>query len=111
MSEKPKHGQKVVVVMPAYNEEPARVFAGLAATYESLERTGSLQRFDFFLLSDTNDPDIWVREEVAFAHARQRPVLAEKIPRFANRPHDIGPDPRRPPARPRPRARAPAGRS
>ena len=36
---------------------------GLRATYESLERTGQLARFDFFILSDTTDPDKWVEEE------------------------------------------------
>ena len=39
-----------------------RVFAGLRATYESVERTGELAHFDFFVLSDTNDPDIRVAE-------------------------------------------------
>jgi membrane glycosyltransferase len=61
---------QTALVMPAYNEEPARVMAGFAATYESLQNTGFLQYFDFFLLSDTNDPDIWVREEMAFAELR-----------------------------------------
>ena len=36
---------------------------GLRATYESLERTGQLERFDFFILSDSTDPDKWVEEE------------------------------------------------
>ena len=77
-SGQPRHGAlpRTAVVMPAYNEEPARVFAGLAATYQSLQTTGLLAGFDFFILSDTNNPDIWVREEVAFAELRglgQRP--------------------------------------
>ena len=59
------------VVMPIYNEDPVRVFAGLKATYESLEQTGWLGCFDFFVLSDTTDPDIWVREELAFAQLRR----------------------------------------
>ena len=40
-----------------------RVYEGLRATYESLERTGQLDRFDFFILSDSTDPDKWVEEE------------------------------------------------
>ena len=43
--------------MPICNEDVTRVFAGLRATYESLARTGELDRFDFFVLSDSNDPD------------------------------------------------------
>jgi membrane glycosyltransferase len=53
---------RVAVVMPICNENVARVFAGLRATYESVERTGELAHFDFFVLSDTNDPDIRVAE-------------------------------------------------
>jgi membrane glycosyltransferase len=68
----PKSGSELslprtAIVMPVYNEEPGRVFAGLKATYESLRETGCLQCFDFFVLSDTTDPDLWVREELAFA--------------------------------------------
>lgn len=58
-----------VVVIPVYNEDPNRVFAGLRASYESLARTGELEAFDFFVLSDTRDPDIWIAEEMAWAQA------------------------------------------
>jgi membrane glycosyltransferase len=59
------------VVVPVYNEDPARVFAGLKATYESLEQTGLLPFFEFFILSDTTDSDTWIREEMAFVDFRQ----------------------------------------
>lgn len=62
---------RTAIVVPAYNEDPVRLFAGLKATYQSLERTGQLQHFDFFLLSDSTDPDAWVREEMAFHDLRQ----------------------------------------
>jgi membrane glycosyltransferase len=61
---------RTAVVMPVYNENPERVFAGLKSTYESLERTGFLSCFDLFLLSDTTDPDLWVQEEMAFMDLR-----------------------------------------
>jgi len=38
--------------------------------YESVAATGRDAQFDWFLLSDTTDPDIWVREEVAFIALR-----------------------------------------
>jgi membrane glycosyltransferase len=67
------------VVIPVYNEDPNRVFAGLKATYESVEQTGWLGRFDFFMLSDTTDPDTWVREEVGFAELRQQVSDPERL--------------------------------
>jgi membrane glycosyltransferase len=51
------------LVCPIHNENVVRVYEGLRVTYESLERTGQLGRFDFFILSDTTDPDLWVEEE------------------------------------------------
>ena len=48
---------------PIYNENIVRVYEGLRATYESLEQTGQLEHFDFFILSDSTDPDKWVEEE------------------------------------------------
>jgi membrane glycosyltransferase len=44
------------------------VFAGLRATYESIQRHGALDQFDFFVLSDSNQPDLCVAE----LHAWQR---------------------------------------
>jgi membrane glycosyltransferase len=48
---------RTAIIMPICNENVARVFAGLRATYDSLSRTGELQHFDFFVLSDSNEPD------------------------------------------------------
>lgn len=52
------------LVMPIYNEDPVRVFAGLRAIYQSLRETGRADGFELFILSDTRDPDIWMQEEV-----------------------------------------------
>jgi membrane glycosyltransferase len=56
-------GTSTAIIFPIYNEDVARVCEGLRATYESLEKTGHLQRFDFFILSDSTDPDKWIEEE------------------------------------------------
>lgn len=64
--------QKTVVVMPIYNESTARTFAALAAIRESVEATGLGEHFDYFIVSDTTNPDIWVAEERAFLALRQR---------------------------------------
>jgi membrane glycosyltransferase len=53
---------RTAVVMPICNEDVPRVFAGLRATYESLRATGALDRFDFFVLSDTGNADTRVAE-------------------------------------------------
>lgn len=51
------------LVFPIYNENVVRVLEGLRATYESLRKTGQLERFDFFILSDSTNPDKWIEEE------------------------------------------------
>ncbi len=53
---------RTAIVVPIRNEDPARVFAGLQATYRSLERAGTLEHFDFFVLSDTNDAQVRLAE-------------------------------------------------
>jgi membrane glycosyltransferase len=55
------------VVLPIFNEDVSRVYEGLRAIYRSVERTGHLSRFDFFILSDSNDPNKWIEEEMAWA--------------------------------------------
>ena len=57
---------RTAILIPIYNEDVKRVVAGLRTTYASVRATGSLDRFDFFLLSDTTDPDVWVEEEEAW---------------------------------------------
>jgi len=55
---------RTAILMPIYNEDSERVFAGLRAIHRSLAETGRLADFDFFILSDTRDPDVWVEEEL-----------------------------------------------
>ena len=56
-------GTSTAIVFPVYNEDTNRVCEGLRATYESVACTGHLDRFDFFILSDSANPDRWVAEE------------------------------------------------
>ncbi|PXW57229.1 membrane glycosyltransferase [Chelatococcus asaccharovorans] len=64
--------QRTAVVMPIYNESTARVFSAFAAIRESVEDTGLGEHFDYFILSDTTQPDIWLAEERAFLDLRRR---------------------------------------
>jgi membrane glycosyltransferase len=59
----PLEGISTAIIFPVYNENVVRVYEGLRATYESLQKTGQLERFDFFILSDSTSPDNWVEEE------------------------------------------------
>ncbi|MGN6570262.1 MAG: glucans biosynthesis glucosyltransferase MdoH [Pseudolabrys sp.] len=62
--------QRTALLLPTYNEDPHRVTARLQAIYESVRATGRLALFDFFILSDTTDPVIWLAEEAAFVRLR-----------------------------------------
>ena len=53
---------RTAIVMPICNEDVGRVFAGLRATFESVQRSGNLEHFEFFVLSDTSQPDTHVAE-------------------------------------------------
>lgn len=64
--------EKTAVVMPIYNEAPSRVFAALQTIYEDVQATGLGAHFDWFFLSDTTNPDVWIAEERAFIALRHR---------------------------------------
>jgi membrane glycosyltransferase len=57
---------RTAIVMPICNENVARVFAGLRATIESLDRTPHADRFDFFVLSDSSNSDTCTDEVSAW---------------------------------------------
>lgn len=59
---------RYAVVMPVYNEDSSRFCARIEAIYRSIASTGHLDSFDFFILSDTRDLDLWVLEEVAWTN-------------------------------------------
>ena len=54
------------IVMPVFNEDVSRVFEGLRVIYRSVQETRRLEHFDFFVLSDSNQPNQWIQEEVAW---------------------------------------------
>ncbi len=63
-------GSRTAVVMPVYNEDTHRVMAGFEANVRSLLATGEGQHFDFYLLSDTQDPKIAAAEADAWQRFR-----------------------------------------
>ncbi|MBO4221378.1 glucans biosynthesis glucosyltransferase MdoH [Bradyrhizobium neotropicale] len=67
----PEIASRTAVLLPTYNENEDQLMARLRAIYESVEATGHGEHFDWFVLSDTTDPDIWIAEERAFLKLRQ----------------------------------------
>lgn len=66
---------KTVLLMPIYNEDAASACAALAAMGEELGRLGlpqkgEQQKFEIFILSDTNAPDIAATEMAAVQRLR-----------------------------------------
>ena len=54
------------VIMPICNEDVARVIEGMRVIYESVCANGQVENCDFFLLSDSTDPNNWIAEEAAW---------------------------------------------
>ncbi|HUJ45324.1 MAG TPA: glucans biosynthesis glucosyltransferase MdoH [Opitutaceae bacterium] len=54
------------VIMPIANEDVSRVFEGLRVIFRSVQEARQLGQFDFFILSDSNQPNQWIQEEVAW---------------------------------------------
>jgi membrane glycosyltransferase len=59
------------MLLPTYNEDPYRIMARLRAICESVEETGCGAQFDWFVLSDSTDPSIWIAEEKTFLQLRR----------------------------------------
>jgi membrane glycosyltransferase len=69
---------RTAMLLPTYNEDPHLLMARLRAMDESVTDTGHGACFDWFLLSDTTDPDTWIREELSFIELR-RACGAERL--------------------------------
>lgn len=74
---------RTALVMPTYNEDPARVAAALEAMARDLVARGEGRAFDVFLLSDTTRGDVALAEEEAVRTLRQR--LEGNLPVFYRR--------------------------
>ena len=71
--------------MPIYNEAPSRVFGAVQAMIEDVEKTELGEHFDWFFLSDTTHPDVWIAEERAYLAMRER--LEPHDPRLLSASH------------------------
>ncbi|EMI54268.1 glucans biosynthesis glucosyltransferase MdoH [Rhodopirellula sallentina] len=64
--------RRTAILMPVYNESPTRVFAAIAAMREQLLERDHPGGFDFFVLSDSTDPDVWLEEEWCWSELTDR---------------------------------------
>ena len=70
---------RTAVAMVVRNEPPTELFILLRTLVESLDRTGHLSSFDFFILSDSDQPDVVAAEEAAFASWRAEGCGATRV--------------------------------
>lgn len=57
---------RTAVIMPIYHEPVRWTLEGFKAMYRDLERSGELDHFDFFILSDSQEPEVWLEEQAAW---------------------------------------------
>ena len=57
--------KKTVLLMPIYNEDAAQTCAALLSMGKALSAAGAGQQFEIFVISDSNKPDVWVKETAA----------------------------------------------
>ena len=67
----PLLSSKNAMLLPTYNEDPNRITARLRAMYESVEESGQGAKFDWFVLSDSTNPAVWIAEEKCFLRLRR----------------------------------------
>jgi len=67
----PSLSSKNAMLLPTYNEDPNRITARLRAMHESVEESGQGAKFDWFVLSDSTNPAVWIAEEKCFLRFRR----------------------------------------
>ena len=63
---------KTAVLIPSYNENPVAIYGRILAMAEDLSQNGGEGAFDFFVLSDTTKPEIWLEEEALWFETKNR---------------------------------------
>lgn len=72
-------GPRLALLVPVYNEDSARVFAGIEAIWRDLACSPVAERVDLYVLSDTTDPDLWLVEIERFERLRTRVPGGERL--------------------------------
>ncbi|TGL56709.1 glucans biosynthesis glucosyltransferase MdoH [Leptospira ognonensis] len=56
----------VAIVVPIYNENPTEVYERISSMYSAIKSSNECNSFDFFILSDSNQPHVWIEEELEY---------------------------------------------
>jgi membrane glycosyltransferase len=83
----PEITSRNAMLLPTYNEDPCRIMARLRAMHESVGQSGHGSRFDWYVLSDSTNPAVWVAEEKCFLRLR-RELGADNI-FYRHRPQNV----------------------
>jgi membrane glycosyltransferase len=82
--------ERTAILIPVYNEDPQDVFGRLRLIYRSLEATGQIAAFDFYVLSDTTRPDVAELEQAIFTATRAELDAGGERLRYRRRPQNTG---------------------
>ena len=74
----PIAGSRTALVMPIYNEDPARTTAALQAMAEALAQIDAARHFEIVIISDSTNADAWIGESLAVDRLRRD--LRETMP-------------------------------
>ena len=80
---------RVAVFMTLRNEDVERAYQRLIAMRQSLDDTGQGGAYDFFVLSDSSNPEVIAQEEALFA-ANQTQLDGRGQARYRRREHNTG---------------------
>ncbi len=61
---------RTAILVPIFHEDVQRTFAGLRSTWRDLQRAGVEKGFELFILSDSRNPESWLREREAWEALR-----------------------------------------
>lgn len=70
---------RTALLFPVYNEDARMVAEGIRTVFASIRRLGLVEHYDIFILSDSTNPDAWVREEEAWYALTQEENAYGKI--------------------------------
>ncbi len=70
---------RTAILMPVYNESPTTVFAAISAMADAIEEAGWGEAFDIFVLSDSTDSEVWLREEWCWSRLQRLRAAQQEV--------------------------------